>query len=216
MAARQPGRLLRTKRPVAFRPRLAAGLAFFWISITASFVSGDNRGSPEFRGGKPGLKGGVFPGGRLWIDELCLGCVHYFYLGSFCQALFVLRLVQDYIPEPEATRPSLRRRPASSIGGCGSRFNRAKVSSTALTRNLSSHLICNQSRSCRHIPGVTRNYCNSTLSRWLSNKKPAGMRGGFFLSGARESYSTLFTAARASSRRELGATPKTRMVAHRA
>jgi len=37
-----------------------------------------------------------------------------FYVGSFCQALFVLRLVQDYIPKPEVRRPSLRRRPASS------------------------------------------------------------------------------------------------------
>jgi hypothetical protein len=38
-----------------------------------------------------------------------------FYVGSFCQALFLLRLVQDYIPEPEVRRPSLRRRPDSYI-----------------------------------------------------------------------------------------------------
>jgi hypothetical protein len=35
-----------------------------------------------------------------------------FYVGSSCQALFVIGLVPYYIPEPEVRGPSLRRRPA--------------------------------------------------------------------------------------------------------
>jgi hypothetical protein len=40
---------------VAFRPRLATGLAFYWDTIPAWFVSVDNREKSESGGKKPDL-----------------------------------------------------------------------------------------------------------------------------------------------------------------